>query len=226
MTAELSTIFEMVSHFQQLTERERSGLARELHDDLCGYLIGAVMDLTTLAPNVAAAMGPEAHEKMTRARQALASAIVLTRRLTEQLRPTLLDNVGLFTALRWQLKNASERTHIKCIDDLPAEEPRLSSRASIGLFRSCQEALVVGTSRSSVTELVLAGSIDDKEISLRLAADGGLLPDRPTDVANLMLESLRQRMRTLGGTVRVENPSCGGVVLAMSAPIANLVATH
>ena len=46
MTAELSTIFEMVSHFQQLTERERSGLARELHDDLGGYLIGAVMDLT------------------------------------------------------------------------------------------------------------------------------------------------------------------------------------
>lgn len=226
MTAELNTLFEMVSHFQQLTERERSGLARELHDDLGGYLIGAVMDLTTLAPHVAAAMGPEAHNKMTRARQALASAIVLTRRLTEQLRPTLLDNVGLFSALRWQLKNACERTHIKCVDCLPREEPRLNSRASIALFRSSQEALVVGIDRCSVTELELIGSVDDKHLWLRFAADGGVLSDRPTDIANLMLESLRHRIRALGGVVRVENPPSGGIVVTISAPTANVAATH
>ncbi len=226
MTAELNTIFEMVSHFQQLTERERSGLARELHDDLGGYLIGAVMDLTTLAPHIAGAMGPAAHDKMTRARQALASAIVLTRRLTEQLRPTLLDNVGLFAALRWQLKNACERTHIKCVDDLPAEEPRLNSRASIALFRSSQEALIVGIDRCSVTELELIGSMDDKQLSLRFAADGGVLPERPTDVANLMLESLRHRIRTLGGAVQVQNPPSGGIVVVISAPTANVTAIH
>jgi signal transduction histidine kinase len=226
MTTELNTIYEMVSHFQQVTEREKSGLARELHDDLGGYLIGAVMDLTTLAPDIPTAMGAEAHNKMTRARQALASAIALTRRLTEQLRPTLLDNVGLFTALRWQLKNACERTHIKCSDDLPTDEPRLTSRASIALFRSAQEALIVGIDRCSVTELELVGSMDDKQLYLRFAADGGLLSDRPNDVANLMLQSLRHRIRTLGGAVQVENPSSGGIVVAISAPTANVAATH
>jgi signal transduction histidine kinase len=225
MTTELSTLFEMVSHFQQLSEREKSGLARELHDDLGGYLIGAVMDLTSLS-SLIASLGPEANHKMMRARQAMTDAIALTRRLTEQLRPTLLDNVGLFTALRWQLKNAGDRAHVKCIDHLPEIEPQLSSRALIALFRSAQEALVVGLNRCSVTELEFDGSIDDKELSLRLVADGGMLPDRPNDIANLMLESIRQRIRALGGAVRVENPSSGGILLVMTTPMAKVAATH
>jgi signal transduction histidine kinase len=168
-------------------------------------------------------LGPDAQDKMARVRRALGDAIEISRRITEQLRPTLLDNVGLFAALRWQLKNACVRTQIKCNDRFPAGEPRLSSRAAIALFRSAQEALVVGMERRDVTELELTGSIDDKDLSLRLAGDGGDLPDVPTDIANLMLESLRHRIRTLGGTVRLESPPHGGIVLAISAPLANVV---
>ena len=225
MTTEVSTLFEMVSHFQQLSEREKSGLARELHDDLGGYLIGAVMDLTSLS-SLIASLGPEANHKMLRARQAMTDAIALTRRLTEQLRPTLLDNVGLFTALRWQLKNAGERAHVKCVDHLPDVEPQLSPRALIALFRSAQEGLVVGLNRCSVTELEFDGSVDDNELSLTLVADGGMLPERPSDITNLMLESLRQRIRNLGGMVRIENPSSGGILLVMSAPMAKVAAAH
>jgi two-component system, NarL family, sensor histidine kinase UhpB len=222
MTVRPTTLSEVITHFQQLTEREKSGLAREIHDDLGGYLIGAMMDLSILAPHIAGALGPEAHQKMVRVRQALASAVELTRRFTEQLRPTLLDNVGLFTALRWQLKIASERTHIKCVGDLPETEPRLNSRALIALFRSSEEALAIGMNRASVTEVEVVGSVDEKELSLRFTADGGFLPDKPTDIVNLMLESVRHRIRCLGGTVDVENPRSGGIVLAMRTPTANI----
>lgn len=224
MTAQLTAIFEMISHFQQLAERDKAAVARELHDDLGGCLIGAVMDLSTLAPRIAA-LGPDAQDKMARVRRALGEAIEIARRITEQLRPTLLDNVGLFTALRWQLRNACVRTQIKCSDSLPASEPRLSSRAAIALFRSAQEALVVGMERRNVTELDLVGSMDDKVFLLRLAGDGGDLTDIPTDTANLMLESLRHRIRTLGGAVHVESRPKGGIVLAISTPTANVVAT-
>lgn len=161
MTAQLT--LEMISHFQQLAERDKAGVARELHDDLGGCLIGAVMDLSSLAPQFAS-LGPDAQAKMVRVRRALGEAIEVARRITEQLRPTLLDNVGLFTALRWQLKNVCARTQIKCTDSLPANEPRLNSRASIALFRSAQEALTVGLERPDVTELELIGRVDDKEL--------------------------------------------------------------
>jgi signal transduction histidine kinase len=226
MSAQLTTLFEMVSHFQQLAERDKAAVARELHDDLGGCLIGAVMDLSLLAPRVAA-LGPEAQDKMARVRRSLGEAIEISRRITEELRPTLLDNVGLFTALRWQLKNAcAKKAQIKCTDNLPTNEPRLNSRAAIALFRSVQEALAVGLERPDVTELDLVGSMDDNELSLRLASNGGDLPAVPTDITNLMLESLRLRIRTLGGVVQIEARPAGGILLAMTAPMANVAATR
>ena len=224
MSAQLTTIFEMVSHFQQLAERDKAAVARELHDDLGGCLISAVMDLSLLAPRITA-LGPDAQEKMARVRRALGEAIEISRRITEELRPTLLDNVGLFTALRWQLKNACAKTQIKCTDNLPPNEPRLSSRAAIALFRSVQEALAVGLERPDVTELDLDGSLDDKELTIRLASNGSDLPAGPTAITNLMLESLRHRIRILGGAVQVEPQPSGGILLAMTAPLANVVAS-
>jgi signal transduction histidine kinase len=139
---------------------------------------------------------------------------------------TLLDNVGLFTALRWQLKNAGARTQIKCTDSLPASEPRLDSRAAIALFRSAQEALAVGLERTDITELDLVGSVNDQELSLQLASNGRDPPTGRTDITNLMLESLRHRMRTLGGAVQLEILPSGGILLRMTAPLANVIATH
>jgi two-component system sensor histidine kinase UhpB len=221
MTSPLNTTFEMVTHFQQLAEREKAAVSRELHDDLGGCLIGAVMDLSVLAPRIAA-LGADAQAKMARVRRALGEAIEISRRITEELRPTLLDNVGLFTALRWQLKHVGLRTRIKCTDDLPANEPRLNSQAAIALFRSAQEALVVGIERPDVTELNLVASINDEELSLCLSADGCRLPETPTDVANLLIESVRHRIRSLGGAVRADDLPSGGISVTISTPTANV----
>jgi signal transduction histidine kinase len=167
MSAQLDTTFEMVAHFQQLAEREKPSLARELHDELGGLLIGAVMDIALLAPSLVA-MPEDIQQRMGRARQALGSAIGLSQRITEELHPTLLDNVGLFAALRWQLKNACAKTKIRCIGDLPSIEPRLTTCASIALFRSAQEALAVGLERDAVTAIELVGTIDKKALSIRV----------------------------------------------------------
>lgn len=212
---------EMVTHFQELVEQDKAALAQELHDELGGYLIGAVMDLSLLTPRVAA-LGQDVHDRMRRVRQTLGSAIDLTRRITEQLRPTLLDNVGLFAALRWQFKNASAKTTVKCTEDLPTTEPALSSAAAISLFRSSQEALMVGLGRHDVTAFHLAGIIDDSEIALRFVGNGATVAGHVTDLASLMLESIRVRIRSLGGGVRVERPSSGGLSMVISVPRANL----
>jgi signal transduction histidine kinase len=101
-------------------------LARELHDALGGLLIGAVMDLALLTP-VLAALPDDVQQLGLHVRQALGSAIELIRRIMEELHPTLLDNVGLFAAVRWQLKNICAKSEIRCTDDLPSTEPHLTS---------------------------------------------------------------------------------------------------
>jgi signal transduction histidine kinase len=180
------------------------------------------MDLAILAPRIARLKGDSQH-KLGRLRESLNSAITLTQRITEQLRPTLLDNVGLFAALRWQLRNACARSKVKCTEDLPTIEPRLTSGASIALFRSAQEALLVGLERDGVTAIALVGKMDDKALSIRVMGDDANLVDEPSDLGNVTLESIRHRIRVLGGLVNVEHPPNGGIVVAVSTPIANVV---
>jgi signal transduction histidine kinase len=225
MPAQLDTVFEMVTHLQRLAEREKAALARELHDELGGLLISAVMDLSTLSPRVAA-LGDDAKDKMRRLREALHSAIEITRRITEELRPTLLDNVGLFAALRWQLKQVCARSKVNCTDDLPASELRLTPGASIALFRSAQEALLVGLEPHGVSAIALAGKVDGSALLIQIKGDGANLIDEPRPLWHITLESIRHRVRALGGEVNVDHPPNGGIVVVVSTPIANVVRPH
>lgn len=222
MTAQLDTTFEMITHFQRLAEHDKALLASELHDELGGLLIGAVMDLALLAPRLAA-LPDDAQLRVRRVRQALGSAIELTRRITEELHPTLLDNVGLFAAVRRQLKNACAGTEIRCTDDLPTTEPRLTTRASIALFRSAQEAIFIGLERHGVTAIELVGTIDANALSIQVLSDGAILVDEPQNLGSLTLESIRHRIRALGGVVNVEHSADGGIIVEVSTPIANVV---
>jgi signal transduction histidine kinase len=187
-----------------------------------GLLIGAVMDIALLAPRLVT-LSDDIQQRVARVRHALGSAIELSRRITEELHPTLLDNVGLFAALRWQLRNACAKTRIRCIDDLPSREPRLTTRASIALFRSAQEALVIGLERDAVTAIELVGTIDDNAISIRVRGDGANFVDEPQNLGSLTLESMRHRIRALGGVVNVAHPTDGGIIVELSTPIANVL---
>ena len=214
--------FDVVSQFHRLAEHDKALLARNLHDQVGGLLIGALMDIATLAPR-AAELGAGSLETVSRVRQALQSAIQITRHMTEQLRPTLLDNVGLFSALRWQLRNVCTTAKITYADDLPHAEPRLTPVASIALFRSVQEALIVGTERPGVTELTMAATLNDEVLCIQVMGDGACLPSEPRELVNVSLESVRFRLRSVGGAVDVEHPPAGGIVLALRAPIANVM---
>jgi hypothetical protein len=83
MAAHCDPTLEMVTHIQRLVEHDKAVLARQLHDELGGLLIGAVMDLALLAPRIAA-MGGDSPQKMGRVRQALQSAIVLAATVDDQ----------------------------------------------------------------------------------------------------------------------------------------------
>src|SRR5579871_4763996 len=91
-TSELSALS---SHLQQVSEKEKAALARELHDELGGLLIAVKMDVSWLHKRAPNAQDPEMHTRWTRVLKVLDEGVDFKRRIVESLRPTLLDNMGL-----------------------------------------------------------------------------------------------------------------------------------
>src|SRR5579863_1778383 len=137
-TAELSALS---SHLQQLSEKEKASLARELHDELGGLLIAAKMDVTWLQKRSPSALDPDIASRWTRVLKVLDDGVDFKRRIVESLRPTLLDNMGLLPAVHWITEETCSRAGLRCIDSYPGCEPLLAYDAANMVFRLVQEAL-------------------------------------------------------------------------------------
>ena len=94
-------LVELSTHLQSVAEREKASLARELHDELGGLLVGARMDISWAEQHLSGD-NPDLKLRLHRVQQNLSAGVDLKRRIIDELRPTLLDDIGLFAALRWQ----------------------------------------------------------------------------------------------------------------------------
>ena len=131
---------DLSTQLQTVAEKERAALSRELHDELGGLLVAARMDLSWLEEKVGSA-DPDIKAQFKRVQDALQAGVDLKRRVVENLRPTLLDNLGLLPALRWQVSEACGRAGLNCVERYPSEELNLIPEASIAIFRIVQESL-------------------------------------------------------------------------------------
>ena len=201
-----------VSQLQLLVEQDKIALAREIHDELGGHLIATAMDLASLKQRFVGT-DPDAVERIDRAARSLNAAVDMMRRVTEELHPTLLDNVGLFAALRWQIKHMSDRSNIICTEHLPELEPRLRPATAITLFRVGQEALVVAENQAGVTLMDFTMLMENESITVRVHANGVSTPPEPETRGYVALEFLRHRVDAMNGTVTLGQPPEGGMSL-------------
>ena len=216
-------LVELSTHLQNVAEREKASLARELHDELGGLLVGARMDISWAEQHLAK-NDPAMKQRLSRVQQNLAAGVDLKRRIIEELRPTLLDNVGLFAALRWQMKETCGAAGITCIESYPDEEPQFKSEASIALFRIAQEAFSNILKHSGAKTADISLGMDDETLLMRIADDGvGIPAGRFTSIASHGLASMRHRVRALGGRLDLRSPASGGTVLVVQIPITNAV---
>ena len=217
-------LVELSTHLQNVAEREKASLARELHDELGGLLVGARMDISWAEQHLAKD-DLELKQRLNRVQQNLATGVDLKRRIIEELRPTLLDNVGLYAALRWQMKETCGSAGLKCIESYPDEEPRFKSEASIALFRIAQEAFTNILKHSGAKTADISLDMDDQTLLMRIVDDGiGIPVGQLTAIASHGLASMRHRVRALGGRLDVRSPPSGGTMLIVQIPIANAIA--
>ena len=211
---------DLYDHMESVSESGKAHLARALHDDLGGLLVGAIMDLAWAEQN----WGPkakEAREKITRARRSLSSAVDLMRKLVERLRPSLLENVGLFAALRWHVNTINAEMHIQGRIELPERELGLSPPAAIILFRSIQEAYGLFCAAHAGT-VQITGNTDLGLLNVRIAAAHMRESHRDGHESQHALAAIRRRIVSLGGNSSMQR-SPSEMTFTASVPLLNIL---
>jgi signal transduction histidine kinase len=220
-TEELS---ELSTHLQSVAEQEKAALSRELHDELGGLLVAARMDLSWLEERIGSD-DPEVRSYFQRVQQALQSGVDIKRRVIESLRPTLLDNLGLVPALRWQVAEACERAGLRHLEHYPEEELPLTPEASIAVFRIVQEALANVLKHARATAVEVTVEPVEPWLLVRVRDDGvGVPPERLLALRAHGLAAMRQRARGLGGHWHVQRPASGGTEIEVRLPLARVLA--
>lgn len=212
-------LLELSTHLQNVAEREKAALARELHDELGGLLVGARMDISWAEQNLIDC-DPGIKQRLHRVQQSLSAGVDLKRRIIEELRPTLLDNVGLFAALRWQLKETCGNAGLQCMETFPDEEPKFTSEAAIALFRIAQEAFTNILKHSAAKSVDIGLDLDGDAIVMQIADDGKGIAAGRLSAGSHGLASMRHRVRALGGRLDVRSPASGGTRLLVRIPAA------
>lgn len=219
-TSELSALS---SHLQQLSEREKATLARELHDELGGLLIAVKMDVSWLHKRWPAS-APEIEARWARVLKVLDDGVDFKRRVVENLRPTLLDNMGLLPAVRWVTHECCTRAGLQYTEIYPEHEPQLTEEASIAIFRLVQEALTNIVRHAHATHVRLQIALQGPEMSVLIEDNGtGIDPERRDAVGSHGLAIMRHRVRSCGGQLDIESAPHGGTRIQARLPLARIV---
>lgn len=212
-TRELSALS---SHLQNLAEKEKSELARTLHDELGGLLTAAKMDLSWLQSRVDS---PTHQERLAQLGSVLDEAMSLKRRVVEELRPSLLDHFGLATALRAYVEAACNKAGIRNDIRLPDESETIPKDIAITLFRIVQEGLNNIIRHANAGHVTLELDAGAAGYALALSDDGqGFDTDATQGPWRHGIMGMQHRVRALGGRFSLESTRGNGTILRITLP--------
>ncbi|GAC1496610.1 MAG: sensor histidine kinase [Steroidobacteraceae bacterium] len=209
----------LVTFLQADNERKSSLVARKLHDEIGGSVIGAMMDVAWIEQHDTE-LSPDTTMRLGRVKDGLRGAIDLARRMVEELRPTLLDSVGLFAALSWQFKRGCAVAGVRYAETYPASAPEMDSTILIGLFRIAQEAFDVALRREAVSNVKLSVESTQHALTVQLTDDGKhTAAETKRDMASGPMLSVFHRVRLLNGEAVMLTPPAGGSVFRVTIPL-------
>jgi signal transduction histidine kinase len=212
-TRELSALS---THLQEFAEKEKSELARNLHDELGGLLTAAKMDLSWLQSRVAA---PALQERLAQLGGVLDEAMDLKRRVVEDLRPSLLDHFGLPTALRAYVDSACAKAGLTCELTIPEDAQPIPKDVAIALFRIAQEGVTNILRHAQAKCVRLQLTTTGTAYAFTLADDGtGFDSADPQLRLSHGFMGMRQRVRALGGRLTIESTPGRGTTLRVEVP--------
>jgi signal transduction histidine kinase len=211
----------LVEHLHVRAEHEKEELVRELHDNLGGFLVAALMDATWAEKNLQDTQATQdTRLRLRRIIQALRSGIDLKRGLIEGIKPSLLEDIGIFSALRGLMRASRTDPNIEFREQFAGTEPELPPATAIALYRVAQEGLELISGHTGVRRVLLSVTVDER-FTLRLSDDGsGSEQSACKDRETAVWSSMQHRIRRLGGELRISAPCDNEFVTTVSIPVA------
>lgn len=211
-------LIELTNHLQRTTERDKAVVARDLHDELGGILTSAKMDIEWLASHTQRT--PDVEKRYEQLNRLLDEAVSLKRRVIEDLRPSLLDNLGLGPALEWHVIEHCKKGGLISKLDIDDTVESIDADTSIALYRIVQEALTNVLRHAKATRFELSLHKTGEGIELQMRDNGiGLPPTFNPAKLSHGLSGMRQRARALGGELSWESAPRQGTRIAVRIPL-------
>lgn len=205
----------LASHLQDVREEERTRLSREVHDVIGQQLTAARLGAGWFGRH--APDDPEVQDHLAELRQVIDETLRQVRRIATDLRPGVLDDFGLASAVEWQAGRYEERTGTSCSVDIHGvTEP--PSEIATAAFRVLQESLTNVTRHAEANRVAITLVLGHASVRLVVSDDGrGFKPDRLRR-RSLGLLGMRERAATYGGTLDVQGAPGQGTVVECTLP--------
>jgi signal transduction histidine kinase len=199
-------------------EDERTTIAREIHDEFGQSMTALKMDLNWLARRL-----PKEDERAERIKgmeSLIDDSIALIRRIATELRPNLLDDLGLTAALEWQAHEFSRRTDIEYTLDLAEDIPDFDPALRTSLFRIFQESLTNITRHAQATLVSVSLELQDQTLILTIRDNGrGITEEEKNDPRALGVLGLRERATQWNGTLTIHGEPGQGTAVTVCIPL-------
>jgi len=209
----------LAARLQSIREEERSRIAREVHDVLGQALTGIKMDATWILAKL-----PEGHTRLVARAKSMSSLIdsmvQMVRRIATDLRPGLLDNLGLVAAVEWQASEFQARTSLSCQVTSNLRDASLDSESATAVFRIFQETLTNVARHAKATKVTVDLSEQQDRIVLQVADNGrGIDLAEVTQSKSVGLLGMRERAAILGGDLVITGAPGQGTTVVLSVPM-------
>ncbi|MEJ7576019.1 MAG: histidine kinase [Pyrinomonadaceae bacterium] len=215
------------AHLQQVREAERTRIAREIHDDLGQMLTALMMDLSWLENKVTEPREMRTRnqlaEKVEQMSKLVGKTMDTVRTIAAELRPGVLDELGLKAAIEWQCADFHKRTGIKCDLLTELEEVALDRANATAVFRILQESLTNVLRHAKATAVMLELDVQADNLVLEIRDNGrGITEAEMTDPRSLGILGMRERASVVGGTVDITDADGEGTRVTVRVPLAQI----
>ena len=209
---------ELSARVLEAREEEKTRIARELHDELGQLLTALKMDMSWLRERMA---DGEAARKAAEMSAMLDQTVSATRRISADLRPLMLDDLGLADAANWLVEDFAKRSGIECRIQLPEDGglEHVSKPVATAVYRAVQESLTNIARHASAKRAWVLLAVDDGAVQVEVEDDGrGISPQDLAKARSLGLKGMRERITYLGGSLDIAPAPRGGTRLRLRVP--------
>ena len=203
-------------------EQEKSRIARELHDELGQSLTALKIDVGWLRDHLPQAPA-EVAGKLAAMQFLLDGTVAAARRISADLRPLMLDDLGLADAASWLVDDFAKRSGVACRIEVAEELPDVSKAVATAVYRAIQESLTNIARHSGAKSAWVVLGIEDGAMHVEVEDDGrGIAPEDLAKARSLGLKGMRERIGFLGGSLEIARAPRGGTRLRLRVPLHGL----